>query len=227
MTTLTTIQNQIIEQGSQQKADWWQNYVKHDTRFVGTPMGIIRKIVTSDAGLQKMAAKEQLVVVKQLFSNQISEMKLAGVLILEHYLISKVPPHQLLEFIETLFKINYIYDWNVCDWLGVKVIAKLTNSLEEPDYDLLKNWSRAQNLWLARISLISFVKSDFDDKEVGQHIIEAAANLIQREERFAKTAVGWTLREFSKQKPATVREFITQYHKHFSAEALKQAKMYA
>lgn len=57
-------------------------------------------------------------------------------------------------------------------------------------------------------------------------IFESCQTLIRRRERFAKTAVGWILRELSKDNKADVAAFIQQHIRHFSAEALKNALKY-
>ena len=50
--------------------------------------------------------------------------------------------------------------------------------------------------------------------------------LLQRPERFAKTAVGWILRELSQHDAPFVRRVIETNIQHFSAESLKNATKY-
>jgi 3-methyladenine DNA glycosylase AlkD len=51
--------------------------------------------------------------------------------------------------------------------------------------------------------------------------------LIRREERFAKTAVGWVLRDLSKHDSAVVKDFVDQNLRYFSAESLRNALKYS
>ena len=50
--------------------------------------------------------------------------------------------------------------------------------------------------------------------------------LIRREERFAKTAVGWVLRDISKYDPAFVMRVVEENLVHFSTESLRNALKY-
>jgi 3-methyladenine DNA glycosylase AlkD len=47
--------------------------------------------------------------------------------------------------------------------------------------------------------------------------------VIRRPERFAKTAVGWILREVSRNDPSFVRRVVTENIEHFSVESLNNA----
>ena len=58
-------------------------------------------------------------------------------------------------------------------------------------------------------------------------IVGSSALLIARPERFAKTAVGWILRELWKQDARAVTAFVDRHLQHFSIEALKNALKYS
>ena len=58
-------------------------------------------------------------------------------------------------------------------------------------------------------------------------IEKSCKKLIKREERFAKTAVGWLLREISKQDEDFVKQFIEHHIKHFTAETIRNALKYS
>jgi 3-methyladenine DNA glycosylase AlkD len=51
----------------------------------------------------------------------------------------------------------------------------------------------------------------------------ACQTVIRRPERFAKTAVGWILREVSRNDPSFVRRVVTENIEHFSVESLNNA----
>jgi 3-methyladenine DNA glycosylase AlkD len=64
------------------------------------------------------------------------------------------------------------------------------------------------------------------DERYYPYIEAASATLIRREERFAKSAVGWILRDISKHNPGFVRAFMENHVKHFSLESLRNATKY-
>jgi 3-methyladenine DNA glycosylase AlkD len=65
-----------------------------------------------------------------------------------------------------------------------------------------------------------------DNRAYHADIAESCRTLIVREERFAKTAVGWILREISRHDERFVRRVIEENIGQFSAESLKNATKY-
>lgn len=90
----------------------------------------------------------------------------------------------------------------------------------------IHKWNDAQNLWRARASLVSFEKVS-DNKDYRGIIDDTCRKLIKREERFAKIAVGWLLREISKHDDSYVKSFIKEHMKHFSNETIGNALKYS
>ena len=80
-------------------------------------------------------------------------------------------------------------------------------------------------MWQARASLVAFVpvaeNTDY------YPLIERSCQVVtRREERFAKTAVGWILRDVSKHDRAFVERVINENIGHLSRESLKNATKY-
>ena len=82
-------------------------------------------------------------------------------------------------------------------------------------------WHKAENLWRARASAVAFVYLTADAR-FHDLIERSCTTLIRRDERFAKTAVGWVLRELSRHDPARVERFVREYQPHFSREYLRR-----
>lgn len=57
-------------------------------------------------------------------------------------------------------------------------------------------------------------------------IEESCRTLIRREERFAKTSVGWILRDISRHDEPFVRRVVAEQIAYFSAESAKNATKY-
>jgi len=86
-------------------------------------------------------------------------------------------------------------------------------------------WHDSDNLWQARASLVSFFPIA-GHNEYYPLIEISCYQIIKRNERFAKTAVGWILRELSKYDRGLVEGVIRQNIKYFSVESLKNATKY-
>jgi len=86
-------------------------------------------------------------------------------------------------------------------------------------------WKDKKYLWQDRASLVSFAQA----KSLKQHmdyIDKAASQLIKREERFVKTAVGWVLREVSKFDMQYVKEFLFSNAEYLTLEVINNSLKY-
>ena len=131
----------------------------------------------------------------------------------------------LLRRIAELFERGLIFDWNTCDWLCVRVLRPTIALHGMGPARMLARWAGAEDLWQARAGVVSFVK--VADQAVYYPLAsEAMGILILRPERFAKTAVGWLLREISQHDKEYVRGYLDTNLEHFSLESLKNASKY-
>jgi 3-methyladenine DNA glycosylase AlkD len=131
----------------------------------------------------------------------------------------------LLSLVTDWFDDRYIFDWNTTDWLAVRVLAPLVDSGDEKVIWRLKRWNRDGYLWKARASLVPFARAGSIAGH-GKVIDRFADILIRRDERFAKTAVGWVLREYSKHDPQFVLNFLSRHVRYTTAEVKRNALKY-
>ena len=209
---------------------WWENYVKGSAPFMGVKMPVIRDTLHQwhrqyVAPVLTMPA--QLDLALSLFDELYTEEKLAGTLFLQEILLpaGMLQPNRDGHRFAVLFAEGKIYDWNVCDWFCVKVLGPLIREEGMDWARQIADWRDAENLWQARASLVPFTKVAAD--RTYDLLVESSCKvLIRREERFAKTAVGWVLREISRYDQAFVRGVIEANLDHFSAESLRNATKY-
>lgn len=110
-----------------------------------------------------------------------------------------------------------IYDWNVCDWFCVKLLAPLIRRYGPACEVRVGAWRTAENLYRARASVVTFV--DLADVRAWHPVIEESCRvLLTGDERFARTAAGWALREVSRHDEAFVRGVIEANLPRLSAE---------
>jgi 3-methyladenine DNA glycosylase AlkD len=209
---------------------WWEGYVKESAPFLGVKMADVRAIVHQwhKAHIaNKMDAEGQVDLALVLFAGKYTEEKLAGILFLQEILLPANAikcAREIPRFAE-LFTGGFIYDWNVCDWFCVKVLGPLIKEKGGGCARRISAWHSAENLWQARASLVAFVPVA-ENRAYYQQIEVTSKTLIQREERFAKTAVGWILRDISKQDKAFVDRVVRENIGFFSLESLKNATKY-
>ena len=211
--------------GDPAKADWWYRYMHHKIRFIGVGIPEIRKRLHEwHSALHK--TPHYLQVADELLKQEIAEYKLAGILLYQIYILRTEPFETILEHVDTLFRHRYIYDWNTCDWLCVRVLTPIIETGTKQAKNTIIQWSNEEYLWHARASLVPFAQCktlmyQLDD------LVEPMTRLIQREERFSKTAVGWLLREIYKLDPQRVYQFLESAREFLIPEVVHNALKYA
>lgn len=224
---LKSLSKRLRTKANPEAKAWWQRYVKDAAPFLGVKMADIRTATHewfAEEVRGKLDADRQLKVVLSLFFLKSTEEKLAGVLALEEILLpaSFIDGASDVRDLGGLFAPGGIYDWNVCDWFSVKVLGSLIRRDGLSAARRIGAWRSAPGLWKARASLVAFVP--VADSPAYRPLIERGGNvLIRREERFAKTAVGWILREMSRHDRVAVSRFLGANIRSFSKEALKNA----
>lgn len=209
---------------------WWENYVKDSAPFRGVKMPVIRAKLHAwheDGVAERLDQSEQVTLALNLIERKFVEDKLAGILFLEEILLPRgaIDCRRDLERFAALFHPGGIYDWNVCDWFCVKVLGPMIRDRGKRCASMLAQWRSAPFLWQARAALVPFVNVAHD---TAYHpmIAKTCNTLIRREERFAKTAVGWVLRDVSKHDRGFVERVLEDNLMHFSLESLRNATKY-
>lgn len=222
------ISARLLDAGEEKTKAWWESYMKGVVPFYGVNLVDVRSIVKeefSKHGHADLTTDERLAIGLKLFDGDFAEDKLAGILYLENYATDALDERVIGEF-ERLFEKELIFDWNVCDWFCVRVLAQVI-LLSRQAAITVSQWSKADYLWKARAGLVGFVNIvALNDDTYDFHrdlVLKNAPHLITREERFAKTSVGWTLGEMGKVWPEKVQGFVAEHEQSFSNEAKKRA----
>lgn len=208
---------------------WWEAYLKGAIAFRGVGIPRIRTEVAAwrvAHGIDAWRVADQLALALRLFEEPLAEDKLAGILFLQEFLVDRVSWRDAFARYETLYRRRLIADWNTCDWFCVRVLGPTVAAHGEPCAAALAAWSGSADLWQARSSVVGFVKG-IAEREHHPLVLRSCAVLIQREERFAKTAVGWVLRDLGQHDAAAALAFVEAHLPHFSTESLRNALKHA
>lgn len=176
-------------------------------------------------GIHQWSFQQQLYLALAFFSEPIAEDKLAGILFLQNHLHDKLPWEMLLARFEEIYTDELIFDWNVCDWFCVRVLGAMIKKHGEGCAKQIASWKDAKYLWKARSALVPFVNVASETKYY-PHMQQVCTSLVKRTERFAKTAVGWVLRDVSKYDREFVEAFIANRISHFTTESMRNALKY-
>ena len=221
------IQDRITSIGKPEKAKWLENYVKHEIKSKGVGIPEIRVIIKDANNEYKLTEKtisEQIELLNDLISQKYTEDKLVAILYLQLFWKGK-NERQTIDLISKWFNKDLITDWNVCDWLCVRILSPLLDNWTKHTLTELKKWNKNENLWKARASLVPFAQCKTID--LHKNIIkEFSTELIKRDERFCKTSVGWVLREYSKIDNDFVTKFLSDFENWTTKEVVRNATKY-
>lgn len=209
------------------KARWLENYIKHDIKSLGVGIPDIREMMKKfdqATELSKSPVHVQIEFLNDLMKNLFTEPKLAAILYMQLYWDSSYS-NEILKLTSFWFDNEWISDWNVCDWLCVRILTPLLN--QEPELSIIKfrEWNKSKSIWSARASLVPFAQCDYIESHT-EVIHQFSVELIKRPERFCKTAVGWVLREYSRSDIHFVMKFLEQYEAWTTKEVIKNATKY-
>ena len=222
------LKSRIDKYSDVKRKQWFENYIKHNTKYRGVEIKTVRtelKTWYKQENIANLVLDEQLNLALSFFEEAYAEDKFAGILFLQLYLYNKFDYQVLLSRFESIFENELIYDWSVCDWFCTRVLRQMIKTYGDKCAEAITAWNSAENVWQARCSIVSFTTLTKDDRYTAM-ILESCDKLIRREERFAKTAVGWILREISKTQKQVVVDFIEKYRPHFSRESHENAIKY-
>lgn len=112
-------------------------------------------------------------------------------------------------------------------WDSSDVLDKLIAEIEQKDQrvtDLMLLWSKDENIWLRRISIIfQRHRKEKTNLELLAKVIE---NNLGPQDFFIEKAIGWAFRDYSKTDPLWVRDFIQLHKPHLSALSIREARKY-
>jgi 3-methyladenine DNA glycosylase AlkD len=209
---------------------WWEKYMRGTAAFRGVKMADIRSCVHSwwdaDVAAAKIGdADAHKGVALELMRERMSEDKLAGVVTLAERLRDSLRETDLPRF-QALFDEGHLADWNVVDWLCVKVLGPLAQRSEALARGVA-GWKRGSTIWQRRAASVSFVylaaRGDANFSGFTEMLVNVCETTIKSSERFAQTGVGWPLRELASNPashPAVV-DFVRRNVAHMSRECLQ------
>lgn len=159
-------------------------------------------------------------VVDHLWQMQEREFQYVALDILETY--TKAPSVEALEFYRKL--ITQKSWWDTVDMLAPKAVGNYFLVYPE-DYEMQAHcWINDPNRWIRRSALLFQLKyKEKTDKDLLASLIKKC---IHSNEFFIQKAMGWILREYSKENPEWVKQFVAsnQLPSLSKREALKWLK---
>lgn len=212
----------LTTEADPERAVGQQRYMRSEMPFHGVTMGDVRRIVGQVAAQHPLPdAATWRRTVRAIWDEATHrEQRYAAIELLKLRRYRRWAEDPTPEYVELLR--HLITDgawWDLVDALASAVGALLTAqpTLVTP---LMRQWAVDEDLWLRRVSIICQlgrrVETDLD------LLTFAITSSIHDPDFFARKAIGWALREYSKINASWVREFVAE-HSELSALSRREA----
>ena len=206
-----------------------QNYLKNKVKSFGNKMSYVHETFTKnikkDFRYQSLEISDKFNLSLKLLSNEYLEMKIICGDILKD-IHSKIKRNQVEKLIKLIEENNIINEWASCDTLSGKFF-RFYGLLSKENTIFIVNLGKSKNLWVRRISLVSFVnRIKFQDEKPNfKGFIDLMYENIDRnviyQERFNQLAVGWLTRYLAQIDYKRYEKWIFLNYKKLSREAIR------
>ena len=158
-----------------------------------------------------------LIELTELIQNPIHEVRLCALIILVNK-YNKEESDRIYQYY--LKHLNSVNNWDLVDTSAPHIVGDyLYNNPEKSE--ILLEFSRSENLWIRRISIVStftFIKNSEFNKT-----LEIANLLINDDHDLIHKAVGWMLREIYKRDEILIKQFLRQNYAQIPRTTLRYA----
>lgn len=147
---------------------------------------------------------------RELINSKIHEHRLCACIILIYkFKKTKVEAEKTKIYKFLIKNISKLNNWDLVDITCPKIIGSyIFNNKRE--LDKIYSWSKSNNLWLKRISILSLFY--FIKKNEFNEVLTVIKTLLNDKHDLIHKANGWMLREIAKIDQALVEEFIIKHY---------------
>ena len=179
--------------------------------FLGVTAPEIRRIA------KKFSQEISLQELTELIRSPIHEVRLCALIIL----VNKYKKEDSDKIYRYYLKhLNSVNNWDLVDTSAPHIVGDYLNKNPEKSKILLE-FSRSENLWIRRISIVStlaFIKNNEFNKT-----LEIAKLLLNDDHDLIHKAVGWMLREIYKRDEVLIKRFLRQNYAQIPRTTLRYA----
>ncbi len=179
--------------------------------FLGVTAPDLRRIA------KKFSQEISLQELTELIRSPIHEVRLCALIIL----VNKYQKEDSDKIYQYYLKhLNSVNNWDLVDTSAPHIVGDYLNKNPEKSKILLE-FSRSENLWIKRISIVStlaFIKNNKFNKT-----LEIAKLLLNDDHDLIHKAVGWMLREIYKRDEVLIKRFLRQNYAQIPRTTLRYA----
>jgi 3-methyladenine DNA glycosylase AlkD len=196
-----------------------KRYLKSPFDFYGVTVPRLRSIAKSFRRANKDSAKEAVLeLCRVLWAGNFHEERALAIFLLDEYgtflRYSDVP---LLEKI-----LRESVNWDQVDDISVHLVGAVLEK-DQRAFEYLHRWSRDDNFWVRRASLLSQLPLFRHGKGDKALFYSFAREMMDEKEFFIRKAIGWVLRDIAWREPEEVFRFVIENKPRMSGVTLREA----
>ena len=190
------------ESGNPEIAEGQMNYMRNKFEYYGVKapgwVKFSKEIMKSEGVYQNEELKE---FVRLCLNEEHREIHYFGIQMVEK--VTKKEDEDFIEFLEELI-LTHSW-WDSVDWIS-KMVGWHFMRFPHQISSVTERWISTDNIWLQRMAIIFQRYKNFptDERMLFDYILRAKSS----EEFFIQKGIGWALRDYSKENPEAVIEFI-------------------
>ena len=199
-----------------------QRYLKSDLAFLGVRTAplrrIVRAVLTSARSLDSDGAAS---LAETLWSEPVFERRAAAVEVLGRYAKALEPRH--LALIERFLRESRT--WALVDALATGVVAIIVERHPESGA-VLDRWAADPDFWIRRSAMLALLPALRRGGGDFERFAGYADEMLEEREFFIRKAIGWVLREVSKERPELVAGWLRPRAERASGVTVREAVKY-
>ncbi|WP_298130827.1 DNA alkylation repair protein [Micropruina sp.] len=216
------IRTALAARGDPERAVGQQRYMKSALPFHGLTVpqvrALVRKVVAAHPVPDRASWLAAVTTLWDEATHREQRYAAIGVLRDRRYRDWLIPDEALLGLVRHLVTSGAW--WDLVDELS-HVAGDLLASDRPTMTAVLRGWSREQDLWLRRVSIIAQLGArEATDVELLTYAVEGS---IDDPDFFARKAIGWALRDYSKTDAAWVRKYVAAQASRLSPLSRREA----
>lgn len=203
-TEVQALEAELKSLGSEERAVNEKRYLKSPLEHYGVTVSAIRKTVKAFIRRHGPLPLDHLRrLVAELWQRPVHEPRMAAIMLLEDA-AERMEPEDL-DLVEEMLR--ECFAWAYVDNLSANVAGTLITRY--PDRaDELDRWAQDENFWLRRSALLALMLPLRRGEGDWERFTRYADAMLHEKEFFVRKAIGWVLREASKQAPDRVQVYL-------------------
>lgn len=181
-----------------------KRYLKSSLQHYGANVPAVRKavrVLLRDTG--ELPHASLLELVDRLWSTGLHEHRMAAVVLLQERASDLLPSD--LPMLERFVRTSET--WAYADSLAAHAVGSVVERHPEL-LDELDRWAGDEDFWVRRSAMLALLGPLREGKGQWRRFKRYADSMLHEKEFFIRKAIGWVLRERSKERPDQVRDYV-------------------